>query len=182
MFHKAVSASFLPGTLVEVRFQDGKVKQYDISVLFSKYPQLKALENEKLFKSGKLIGHYGIIWNEDLDLEAETVYEEGKTVRTEPLGISCLVGEAIAAARAEANLSQKQLEALTGIDQSDISKIERGLANPSLLTLERLANAMGKTFNVSMSELYEALHDGLSDVYEGKTKPFSQAISEISKK
>lgn len=80
MFHKAVSASFLSGTLIEVRFQDGKVKQYDISVLFSKYPQLKALEDENLFKSGKLVGHYGIIWNDDLDLETETIYEEGKTL------------------------------------------------------------------------------------------------------
>ena len=151
MFHKAISVSFLPETVIEVRFQDGKVKQYDISVLFSKYPQLRALEDEKLFKSGKLSGCYGIIWNEDLDLETETVYEEGKTVRSEPLGLSSVIGEAVAAARAEANLSQKQLEALTGIDQSDISKIERGLANPSISTLERLAKAMGKTLSVHLT-------------------------------
>jgi DNA-binding XRE family transcriptional regulator len=150
MFHKAVSASFLSGTLIEVRFQDGKVKHYDISVLFSKYPQLKALEDENLFKSGRLVGHYGIIWNDDLDLETETIYMDGKTVRTEPLGQSFLVGEAVAAARADANLSQKQLSALTGIDQSDISKIERGLANPSVSTLERLSKAMGKTLTIQI--------------------------------
>ena len=45
MFHRAVELKYLSGTTLEVLFQDGIVKQYDISVLFSKYPQLKALEN-----------------------------------------------------------------------------------------------------------------------------------------
>ena len=80
MFHKAIDLKFLTGTTLEVTFQDGAVKEYDMRALFSKYPQLKALENRDLFLSGKLIGAYGIIWNDDLDLETETIYEEGKTV------------------------------------------------------------------------------------------------------
>lgn len=55
-------------------------KSSSMTFLFSKYPQLKALEDENLFKSGKLVGPYGIIWNDDLDLETETIYEEGKTL------------------------------------------------------------------------------------------------------
>jgi hypothetical protein len=45
MFHKAVSVRFLENTTLEVTFQDGIVKQYNMASLFTKYPQLKALED-----------------------------------------------------------------------------------------------------------------------------------------
>ncbi|MBR5668976.1 MAG: helix-turn-helix transcriptional regulator, partial [Spirochaetales bacterium] len=50
---------------------------------------------------------------------------------------------AVMEARGKADITQKQLSELTGIDQSDISKIERGVANPSVSTLERIARALG---------------------------------------
>jgi len=50
--------------------------------------------------------------------------------------------------RRERNLTQKQLSELTGINQADISKIERGNANPSLRTLQRLASAMDMNVKV----------------------------------
>jgi DNA-binding XRE family transcriptional regulator len=50
--------------------------------------------------------------------------------------------------RRERNLTQKQLSELTGINQADISKIERGNANPSLRTLQRLATAMDMNVRV----------------------------------
>jgi len=50
--------------------------------------------------------------------------------------------------RRERNLTQKQLSELTGINQADISKIERGNANPSLRTLQRLAAAMDMNVKV----------------------------------
>ena len=149
MFHRAVELKYLDGTAIEVLFQDGIVKQYDISGLFSKYPQLKALNDRGLFLQGKLSA-YGIIWNDDLDLETETIYEEGKTVRTEKPAASLLVAQAVAAARAQSGLSQTQLAALTGIDQSDLSKIERGVSNPSVSTLERIAKALGGNLLISI--------------------------------
>ena len=81
MFHKAKKLEFGENTILIVTFEDGVVKQYDISVLFKKYPQLIALKERTLFTSGKLNGPYGIIWNEDLDIETETVYEEGITIK-----------------------------------------------------------------------------------------------------
>jgi len=39
---------------------------------------------------------------------------------------------------ANSNYDETPLAAATGIDQSDISKIERGVANPSISTLERI--------------------------------------------
>ena len=39
MFHKAVKLELREGTVLELTFQDGKVKRYDMAVLFEKYPQ-----------------------------------------------------------------------------------------------------------------------------------------------
>ena len=50
--------------------------------------------------------------------------------------------QAIIDARKSMNMTQKELSERTGIDQSDISKIETGNANPSLSTLKRLAEGM----------------------------------------
>ena len=149
MFHKAADLKFLEGTALEVVFQDGKVKRYDMASLFSKYPQLRALEDRDLFLSGQLMEAYGIMWNDDLDSEAETVYEDGLTIREEQPAANQAAASAVASARALSGMSQKQLAAATGIDQSDISKIERGVANPSVSTLERIAKALGGQLSIT---------------------------------
>ena len=150
MFHKAIELRFLDGTAMAVTFQDGAVKKYDISVLFSKYPQLEALRDRDLFLSGKLMGAYGIIWTDELDIEAETIYEDGEIIETKPINIQNASSQAVLSARVKAGLSQKELSELTGIDQSDISKIERGVANPSVATLERIAAALGGRLKIAI--------------------------------
>lgn len=50
--------------------------------------------------------------------------------------------QAIIDARKSKQMTQKELAERTGIDQSDISKIETGIANPALSTLKRLAEGM----------------------------------------
>lgn len=149
MFHKAIDLKFLEGTMLEVTFQDGKVKRYDMASLFGKYPQLKALENRKLFTSGKLMGMYGIIWNDDLDIEAETIYDDGTTVCINKGAENIQTGDAVMAARALKGITQKELSEITGIDQGDISKIERGIANPTINTLQRIASALDSALYIS---------------------------------
>ena len=95
------------------------------------------------------MGGYGIIWNDDLDLEVETIYEEGESVDADPIPINLIVANALLSARAKANMSQAELAKATGIDQADISKIERGIANPSVATLKRLAVGLGANLTVS---------------------------------
>ena len=73
------------------------------------------------------------------------------TVRTEQLQGNQTVASEVASARALRGISQKQLAALSGIDQSDISKIERGIANPSVSTLDRIARALGGNLNISIA-------------------------------
>ena len=150
MFHKALSVKFLEGTALIVAFKDGTVKYFDMSTLFPKYPQLKALKNRDLFLSGELMGEYGIIWNENLDIEVETIYESGRTIEIQKVSVHEASARAVAYARAIAGITQKELAATSGIDQSDISKIERGIANPSVGTLEKIANALGGTLSIEI--------------------------------
>lgn len=58
------------------------------------------------------------------------------------------VVQAMIDARRNSGLTQKELSERTGIAQGDISKLENGNANPSLRTLQRLANGMGMTLKI----------------------------------
>ena len=58
------------------------------------------------------------------------------------------IAQAMIDARKESGLTQKQLSERTGIAQADISKLERGNANPSLRTLQRLAAGMGMNVRI----------------------------------
>ena len=51
-------------------------------------------------------------------------------------------------ARIEQNLTQKELAARTGIDQTDISKLENGTRNPSLKLLKKLASGLGMQLKI----------------------------------
>lgn len=148
MFHKAIKLEFEGETRLKVTFQNGEIKAYDMAVLFPKYPQLEALKDHELFLSGKLLGHYGIRWNDDLDIETETIYEEGEDVGTAVLPINVRVGNVLCETRVKAGFSQAELASKTGIDQSDISKLERGMGNPSIGTLEKITTAMGVKLDI----------------------------------
>ena len=72
------------------------------------------------------------------------------------------VMRAIADARAEQNLTQKQVAERTGIAQAEISKLENGTRNPSVKLLQRLADGLGYTLKLEF-------------VPKGSDKPAMQA-------
>lgn len=57
--------------------------------------------------------------------------------------------QALIDARKEKRLSQKELATLTGVDQADISRIERGIANPTLRLLRKLAEGLDMDLQLS---------------------------------
>ena len=61
--------------------------------------------------------------------------------------------QAMIDARKATGMTQKQLADATGINQADISKLERGNANPSLRTLQRLASGMGMRLKLEFEPL-----------------------------
>jgi len=63
------------------------------------------------------------------------------------------LGKSVRTRRESAGLTQEQLGDKAGLDPTYISGIERGVRNPSLLSIERLARALG----VSISELLNGI-------------------------
>ncbi len=57
---------------------------------------------------------------------------------------------AMIACRNEKSLSQQGLADLTGINRSDISRLENGNANPSLRTMKRIADGLGKKLEIRL--------------------------------
>lgn len=53
------------------------------------------------------------------------------------------IGAAIRAKRKEAGISQEALAAISGVERSNMGKIERGENNLSLLNLIRITDALG---------------------------------------
>lgn len=77
-------------------------------------------------------------------MDANDIWEDGKTVAKVPEeNISLILADELLKARDISGMTQKQLADRTGIYQADISKIERGIGNPSISTLKRLADGMG---------------------------------------
>lgn len=59
------------------------------------------------------------------------------------------LAKAVVGARLERNLTQQELSRLTGVAQSDISRLESCEGNPSLKTLVRIAEGMDMRLQVS---------------------------------
>ena len=140
---EAIKLVLKEGTTFDLYFLDGVVKRYNILSLAKKFPQLTALKDRKLFEQGKLLGWGGVIWNDELDVSSETVYKYGKNVSKEYDDIdSVVLGYKIKVKRTMRLMTQEELAKKIGIDQSDLSKIEKGTANPSLKTLSKIAKGL----------------------------------------
>jgi len=78
---------------------------------------------------------------EALDQGFRTYVEIEQAARAE-------IGRAVYQARKAQSLSQKELAERSLVQQSEISRIERGTSNPTALTLVRLANALGQQWSL----------------------------------
>jgi DNA-binding XRE family transcriptional regulator len=151
MTHRIKEVKTLENFVVSVIFQDGVEKEYDVKQLFSVFPQFQVFETESpLFKQVTVdVGGCGISWNDELDLAAEEVWDNGlETGVIHKVDILSEIGVNLTKARDIAEITQKELAEKTHIYQGDISKIERGSANPSVKTLQRLAEGMDMVLKI----------------------------------
>ena len=84
MFHKVKNVNALPDYRLSVQFCEGVTKIYDIKPLFEKlqvFGYFKEHEDE-FFGVSADIGGYGIVWNDDLDLSCDELWENGVLVET----------------------------------------------------------------------------------------------------
>lgn len=84
-----------------------------------------------------------------LDYHAKKMENPAFRKEFEALEIEYAIKTAILEARKQRNMTQEQLAQATGIDRADISKLERGEGNPTVATLERLAEGMNMRFRIA---------------------------------
>jgi ribosome-binding protein aMBF1 (putative translation factor) len=63
--------------------------------------------------------------------------------RYERARVSIMVGSAVRAARHKAGMSQVELAKRAGTSQPSIARLERGLVSPTVISLDRIARALG---------------------------------------
>ena len=149
---KGIKLILKESTTFDLFFYDGTVKRYDILSLSDKFPQLNELKNRSLFLKGHLMGFGGVVWNDELAVSSETVYEEGIDVTNEYDDtdiLNIIIGYQIKEKRLQKEMSQEELAKKSGIDQSDLSKMERGTLNPSVKMLKKIAKGLGLKLKLS---------------------------------
>ena len=84
MFHKIKNVFALPEYKLSVQFSEGVTKIYDVKPLFEKIPLFAKLkDNLADFACVSVdVGGYGIVWNDDLDLSCDELWENGVQVDT----------------------------------------------------------------------------------------------------
>ena len=82
------------------------------------------------------------VWDDDFDREFFTPEE----IAESDLKVALITS--LIEARKEQGLSQRDLEARSGVKQPQIARIERGDTNPQLDTVLKVLAAMGKTLAI----------------------------------
>ena len=85
-----------------------------------------------------------LLFNDEIDIACEELYENGTLIFQEKVeDLNLQIGNLFSLEREKKGITQSELAKITNIHQAEISKIERGIGNPSIKTLERLAEGLG---------------------------------------
>ena len=74
------------------------------------------------------------------------------------LNLQASLAAQIRALRVEVDISQEALALSAEVDRTYVSQLERGIANPSLLILSRIANALGVELQLTFSKCKPKTH------------------------
>ena len=77
--HRLKSITPLEDRILLAEFQDGTVRHYDTKPLKAKLPVFEMLDYvHGLFEQVRVdAGGYGIVWNDELDLSCDELYDNG---------------------------------------------------------------------------------------------------------
>lgn len=84
MFHKIKSIVPLADYKLIVQFAEGITKIYDVTPLFEKIPAFEVLKQTPgAFADVSVdVGGHGIVWNDEIDLSCDELWENGEEVKT----------------------------------------------------------------------------------------------------
>lgn len=78
MFNRLASITPAGGTNLKGVFLNGETRYYDVSKLFDEIPIFRVLIDNGIFERVRVDnGGYGISWNDEIDLSADEIYENG---------------------------------------------------------------------------------------------------------
>lgn len=92
MFHKIKDITALPDQKLSVQFAEGVTKIYDTKPLKSRIPAFAEFDaRPELFEDAQVdVGGCGVIWNDDIDLSSDELWDHGDTVKTPFDGLMAL--------------------------------------------------------------------------------------------
>lgn len=82
MFHKVKNVFALSEYRLSVQFSEGVTKIYDVKPLFERLPVFAELSKAEFACVSVDVGGYGIIWNDEIDLSCDELWERGVQVNT----------------------------------------------------------------------------------------------------
>ncbi len=81
MFHKVKEVYPLPDMRLSVIFANEATKVYDVAPLISRFDAFEVLQDPNVFGGVEVdVGGYGIVWNDDIDLSCDELWENGDPV------------------------------------------------------------------------------------------------------
>ena len=83
MFHKIKNVTPLQDFKLSIQFAEGITKIYNMKKLIENNKIFANLKDIKLFNSVEVdIGGYGVIWNDDIDISCDELFENSKKIDT----------------------------------------------------------------------------------------------------
>ncbi len=162
MFNKIKSIELLPDFIIKAEFVCNVRKLYDVKPLFGKYKAFIPLKEVKgLFMQAYVdSGGYGVSWNDDIDIAADEIWYNGKTIlndeddilqylkvvaeETSPEIIIKAINE-VAKIKGFNDLAQKM-----GVGRESLYKSLNGETKPRFETIYKVLQALGLCLSVKV--------------------------------
>ena len=79
MFYKIKKIEPLQNKILKIYFKNGRIKYYNINKAIKKVKELEPLKEQKIFQNVTVdIGGYAAVWSDDLDIDCNELYINGK--------------------------------------------------------------------------------------------------------
>lgn len=137
-------------------FFNGEVRTTEIEILGLNDRMIERLkEYQKLGEDLRLNTGRTRVEFDGIDekIERQDLYQMGCLEKIEYIDdINIQIANRVQTMRDTTGMTQADIEKKTGIHQAEISKIERGIGNPSISTLARIANCTGYRLSVDFED------------------------------
>lgn len=153
--HRIYKAEIKNDYKICTTFFNGEVREYDLEKNLSGSQEWKRLKRYKDLSEKMIINanRTRLDLIAGISIDSENLYYEGILIEVSYIDdLNIQIATRLQAIRESMGMTQAQLEKKTGIHQAEISKIERGIGNPSVNTLKRIADATGHRLCISFAD------------------------------